>query len=43
MPDMLHKYAYSKAGKVYQVVGRSATDARIQIEIPAMETPFEGC
>jgi hypothetical protein len=29
------QYVYSKAGKAYSVIDRSATDARVQIEIPA--------
>jgi hypothetical protein len=29
------QYVYSKAGKVYSVIDRSATGARVQIEIPA--------
>ena len=29
------QYVYSKAGKAYSVVDRNATDARVQIEIPA--------
>jgi hypothetical protein len=28
------QYVYSKAGKAYSVIDRSATDARVQIEIP---------
>jgi hypothetical protein len=29
------QYVYFKAGKTYSVIDRSATDARVQIEIPA--------
>ena len=29
------QYVYSKAGKAYSIVDRNATDARVQIEIPA--------
>jgi hypothetical protein len=36
------QYVYSKNGKTYSVIDRSATDARVQIEIPAKYNAIRG-
>ena len=36
------QYVYSKAGKAYSVIDRSANDARVQIEIPAKCKAIQG-
>jgi hypothetical protein len=36
------QYVYSKDGKAYSVIDRSATDARVQIEIPAKYDAIRG-
>jgi hypothetical protein len=36
------QYVYSKAGKAYSIIDRCATDARVQIEIPAKCNAIRG-